>query len=698
MSQKEMRLLKSYPPYKTDYIVLAGGLDLVTPPLQIPNGRCRLAQNMESDLDGGYISGMGYERLDGRARPSNGNYAVMSATITGAPVVGNTLTGVTSGATGVIIALPGGSFVLTKLTGSFQSAENLQVAAVTVAVSTSAAITDGASSLLLAAQYKNLAADSYRADIAAIPGSGIVRGIVLLNDIWYGFRDNAGGTAGAIYKSAAGGWTLVPLLNEVRFSAGGTATPADGAVLTQGAVTATVRRVVLRSGAWTGTAAGNFVIEAPSGGNFGAGAATLTGGATVTLTAIQTAITILPGGRYELVVDNFTGLATTKRVYGCDRVNRGFEFDGTYYVPITTGMAADTPTHVHVHKLHLFFGFASSAQHSGPGFPFQWSPVVGAGELGMGYTVTGFKTQPGSEAAGAMAICTAGKVSVLYGNSILDWKLTPYKVDLGARAHTIQDISQTIFLDDVGITTLQATQAFGNFAAAAISNQIRPQINTKKLLAISSCLSKDKNQYRIFYSDGTAHYVTFGKSSAPGPGGSTTEIVGIMPMLFPDVVRCVWSGRMNDGSEAICFGSANGFVYQMERGTSYDGADIEAYMDLAFNFSKSPRTLKSYFSAAIDVSGTAYGAYLFSFTLGYGSTDIGSSAAQTETLNLSSGAWDLGFWNTGSWDASGLTPSTVEMDGDAENVSLKIYMKSDYYAALKFNSVAMNYIPRQPIR
>ena len=143
-----------------------------------------------------------------------------------------------------------------------------------MAVSTSVAITDGASSLLLAAQYKNLAADSYRTDIGAIPGSGIVRGLVMINDIWYGFRDNAGGTAGAIYKSTNIGWTLIPLLNEVKFTGGGTATPADGAVLTQGAVTATVRRVVLRSGAWSGTAAGNFVIDAPSGGNFAAGAAT----------------------------------------------------------------------------------------------------------------------------------------------------------------------------------------------------------------------------------------------------------------------------------------------------------------------------------------------------------------------------------------------------------------------------------------
>ena len=175
-TNNQLRQLSRMPAYKTDYIILSGGLDLVTPPLQIPSGRCRIAQNMESDLFGGYVTHSGYERYDGRVSPSSATYAVMTATITGVPVVGNTLTGLTSGATGRIIALPGGSFILTKVTGTFQLSENLQIAAVTVAVATSLAVTGGASTLLLAASYKNLAADVYRADILVVPGSGAIRG------------------------------------------------------------------------------------------------------------------------------------------------------------------------------------------------------------------------------------------------------------------------------------------------------------------------------------------------------------------------------------------------------------------------------------------------------------------------------------------------------------------------------------------
>jgi hypothetical protein len=100
----------------------------------------------------------------------------------------------------------------------------------------------------------------YRALIIAVPGSGNVLGVVGMAfsgvDHVYAFRVN-GGTV-KLYKSSAAGWTLVPFYNVVEFTAGGTATPLDGATLTQGGVTATIKRVMTRSGVWTGAAAGGW--------------------------------------------------------------------------------------------------------------------------------------------------------------------------------------------------------------------------------------------------------------------------------------------------------------------------------------------------------------------------------------------------------------------------------------------------------
>ena len=62
------------------------------------------------------------------------------------------------------------------------------------------------------------AADVRRALITAPTGSGPVRGVCYYAGSTYAFRDNAGGTAGAMWKSSAGGWVAVALNEEVAFT------------------------------------------------------------------------------------------------------------------------------------------------------------------------------------------------------------------------------------------------------------------------------------------------------------------------------------------------------------------------------------------------------------------------------------------------------------------------------------------------
>ncbi|MCR4332425.1 MAG: hypothetical protein NUV34_06955, partial [Sulfuricaulis sp.] len=270
-----------------------GGLDQETLPLSLPAGFCRGVQNYEVDVNGGYARTMGYERYDGRPAPSAGAASVIDITLTGTISVGDTVTGSTSAATAVVISVPdAASIVVTKISGTFQ-VETIKVGGVVQATITTTP--HGAATALLRAQYKNLAADEYRDDIAAPTGSGNSLGGIKFGGVFYTWRNAANGLSTNIWKSSATGWQQVTLLNEISFTVGGTAQPAEEETLTQGGVTATVKRVVLTtaSSTWgTSSAAGRLIISNPAGGNFGAGAATFSGGATCTLTAIQTAITL----------------------------------------------------------------------------------------------------------------------------------------------------------------------------------------------------------------------------------------------------------------------------------------------------------------------------------------------------------------------------------------------------------------------
>jgi hypothetical protein len=256
-----------------------GGLDTTSPPLYMAPGSLIGSENYEPRLQGGYQRVGGYEAFDGRPRPSDATFALFRAVTTFAnAAVGDTLTGLTSAATGVVAYVSSTLIALTKITGTFVT-ETLKKGGTTVGD----AVAGVGDTALNENTYFEAAANRYRADIGAVPGSGVIRGIGVLNDTVYAFRDNASATEQNIYKSTAAGWVLVDLGYELAFTGGSGTQPSEGATITQGAVSATLRRVAVESGTFAGTnAAGRFIISGSFDTSFASVLLLLNGTSTVT--------------------------------------------------------------------------------------------------------------------------------------------------------------------------------------------------------------------------------------------------------------------------------------------------------------------------------------------------------------------------------------------------------------------------------
>jgi hypothetical protein len=676
------------PSVQISYFPLKGGLNLVTPPLSMPDGMCRDCLNFEVDIDGGYRRVAGYERLDGRPQPSDAIFYTIACTFVDTVAYGDTITGATSGATGVVIASTAGVIALTKLAGTFVSGENLTVAAVAKATTTATAISGSADTQFLQAQYANLAADIYRADIAAVPGSGSILGVHRYNSVAYAFRNNAGGTAAAMYKSSSSGWTLVDLGYEVAFSNANTSVE-EGDTLTQGGVTATINRVVVQSGSLaSGVNTGRLIISAPSGGNFAAGAATSTGGGSVTLSGAQSAITLAAGGRYEFVNYNFGGGAGTTKMYGASGVHRAFEFDGTTFVPIATGMANDTPKHIQVHVNHLFLSFSGSAQNSAPGEPYSWTIITGANEIAMGDTITGFMPMIGSNQSAALAIFTTNKTSILYGNSSADFSLVTLSFEVGGFDYTMQNIAEGYVMDALGVRQIAATDAFGNFSSGQITKNIRPFIEARVTRAIGSCIARLRDQYRLLFNDRYALHITM----------QNGEFKGAMPIQYAHTMTVISSYESNSGEEYIYAGDTDGYVYRMERGTSFDGEEIIAYMNLAFSFMKNPRLRKRYRKAVYEITGGSYAEMNATYEIGYSSTEIDQGTLSDIATAFGNVFWDSFVWDQFYWDGRTLLPAEQDITGTAENISLIIRSTSDLFRPFTINSAIIHYTVRRLLR
>ena len=171
-----------------------------------------------------------------------------------------------------------------------------------------------------------------------------------------------------------------------------------------------------------------------------------------------------------------------------------------------------------------------------------------------------------------------------------------------------------------------------------------------------------------------------------------------MPVSFSDPVTCCYSTEDSGGNEKMFFGSTNGYVYQMDKGTSFDGDNKESYLIFHFNFSKALRFTKKYLDVTFETYGTGYTEFSFTYELGYASTLIPQPDTITSELSFSSVYWDQFVWDQFVWDGVSLSPSTIKLNGSAENISLIIQKNSDYFERNNFNGAHLRYLMRRLLR
>lgn len=754
-------MLKQLPNIKTStiYTRLAGGLNKIAPPLAIDPGMALSAMNYECGALGGYRRIDGYERFDGRQSPTEGRYLYCVATLVGAVNEGDIVTGVTSAATGKVIAVTDVGFLLTKVTGaSAFTTESFTVGGVTKGSFDLPPLLDGYPTGQEHAYALLATANEYRQDIAAVPGSGVIRGLVMFKGVAYAFRNNAGGTAVNIYKSSSAGWVQVPLFSSIDYK-DGTGVIADGTTITQvtTGATAVVKRQTLETGSFdvtddqlteeylttgisvtsvalavgaltfttvggkdytagmaikavstidpekwaygqvttydkttgvlvmdsteiqgTGTfaswkitqayerATGRLILGSITG-TFNATDALQIGGLTIAKpTSLATAITILPGGRYEFYLHNFYASTATQRVYGCDSLNRAFDFDGTVYVPIRTGMAIDAPTHIVAHRKMLFLAFAGSVQNSGVGEPHIWTVgSTGINEIGIGDDISGFAIGVGE----VLMIFSRDSSYQLVGSDRSNMQLNVLSADMGSIPYGVQNLSLVYSFDDRGIIRIQPSQNYGGFDHDTISRPIQPIIDLFRTVITASAVYKSRNQIRFYGSDGTGICMTMAES----PNGIEHHFT---QFKYPLTVSCAHAGEDASGKDILLLGSDTGMVYLLDKGASFDGEPIQAYLRLAFNSLKSPSSIKRFRKVEIEMSATGYSEIRYHPDFSYADPDVATHITTWEAVTGSGGYWDESIFNTFYYDGRIVSQPQLYVSGSGTNLGMVMYSNS----------------------
>ncbi|WP_337846818.1 hypothetical protein [Sphingomonas sp.] len=654
-----------------------GGLDLSSAALAVPPGRLVAALNYEP-LAEGYGRVQGFERFDGSTLPSVASFWTLAFDQGGSPIAdGDTVAGVSSGATATVVMAPqgftgswdattaSGTLVLGGVTGTFEDGELLHVGGFPRARVNGIAVENPAAP----ASYRLAVQAWRRAGTMKVPGIGPVRGVAWLDGVLYAWRDQNTETA-RMFRATATGWQIVASSYVLAFESG-ELEPSAGEAISKGAATATIRYVVRQDGSWSeGTAQGYLVISDRTASftpgdlrnDEGDKIATLTGESLVTFNA---------GGRYDVLNHNFYGASNLRALYGAYGEGPGFAYDGTVVAPIQTGMADDRPTRVSDVAEHLMFAFrGGSVQFSSPGEPFGWSPVIGAGEIGLGTEITNFIPASSS----ATVITGSEKIAVLQGRDIDSFQLDVLTDEAGAEAWSAAKVGTTIYVDQRGLRALNATSAFGNFKTGTLSEPFESYFRAKRAAGarlVASYVVKAKSQYRLIWNDGTGLAVFMGRKQAEA-----------LPYSLGDMRPfCATTAEMGDGREAIFIGAEDGYVYRMDSGTSFDGEQIPFFAMTPFNHLGAARREKRYhgFSLELQAVDDASLSVLAQFNYGDGTTPNSGSgdfsilgSGGTLLVQGGGGIWDVSLWNCFNWSAGFEGSAYVDIDGIGRNVSFVI--------------------------
>ena len=459
--------------------------------------------------------------------------------------------------------------------------------------------------------------------------------------------------------------------------------------------TATVKIVTVASGAWTTDDAAGFLSITGNTGTWtddeeihvlGAVRAIVDGASEPSAKTLanaygtQYAQTLQPGGKYDFVNFNFEGEEGIQTMYGANGVDNAFEFDGTNFVKIRTGItSSDIPSHVEAYKNHLFLGYTNgSLVSSALQLPTVMSTTMGSTELIVGEAVTGLNV----ESKDSLAVFARNNTYILYGKNREDWNLTTFYTGSGAVDGTVQKIHTTIFLDDRGLTSLGSTLNYGDFKQSIISEKIDPLIQKYKARIKTALRVREKNQYRLYFDDKTGIAMTFinGKNE------------GIMPFTMLDQIICACSTEDSNGDEVLYGGFDDGYVRRLDSGTSYDGGEVAAFVRLAYFHYGTPQLKKRFREILLELAADTSTTLNIYPDFNYGDGTIPTST--TYDITVTDDEWNVDDVSNPSLGIAVVDKARARIQGVGENMGILIKNTSTYDKPVTLQGAVIQYSDR----
>jgi hypothetical protein len=253
--------------------------------------------------------------------------------------------------------------------------------------------------------------------------------------------------------------------------------------------------------------------------------------------------------------------------------------------------------------------------------------------------------------------------------------------DLGClSADTIQEVgADVMFLGPDGLRTLSSTDRIGDFGIDVASKNIRPTVTKLQDYAASfaSTVIRGKAQYRLFaYVAGEQSKIAKGVLGTKfvdqgGQGFQWAELKGFKVYIA--------DSQFIGEDEYRVFANNDGYVYNMDAGTSLDGNNIDAIYESPFMPINDPQVRKTFYK--LDFYIKPFGAININAGLRFNQNKTGYIQPPTFSITQTGGAVGIYSDNTSKFGSAIFgaprTQSYInQVVGSGETVAIRIEDKS----------------------
>jgi len=335
---------------------------------------------------------------------------------------------------------------------------------------------------------------------------------------------------------------------------------------------------------------------------------------------------------------NYNG---TQKIAIVDGTNAPATYDTSLFIALNDAPAdVKGAAFISNFKNALFFGKGTILNFTAPYTDSDFSVANGAGSINVGSPITGlevFRDQ--------LIIFTEVSIQRLVGNTIADFTLQPVTNDLGCiESDTIQEVGGDImFLAPDGLRLLSATDRIGDFGLGVVSKNIQDDLVTfiSTNTNFTSCVVREKSQYRIF---GYNNNIT--QENAQGILATQFAEQGGANMQYAETrgIRAfVADSNYHLNSEVILFSNNDGYLYQMESGSDFDGTAITISFATPFIPIEDPRVRKTFYKIFLYTD--PQGSVAFDLSLKLDFDEAGT--VQPAPISIQNVQGVVGFFGTG---------------------------------------------------